>query len=902
MSYEANAGRITAVLGPTNTGKTYLAIDRMLGHASGMIGFPLRLLARENYDRIVQLRGKAAVALITGEEKIVPAHARYFVCTVESMPVDRRVEFLAVDEIQLCGDRERGHVFTDRLLHARGERETMFLGSDTVRPLLKRLVPEAEIVSRPRFSRLTYAGVRKLTRLPRRSAVVAFSAQDVYILAEIVRRQRGGAAVVLGALSPRARNAQVAMYQAGEVDYLVATDAIGMGLNMDVDHVAFAEDAKFDGHAPRRLSAAEMAQIAGRAGRHMNDGTFGVTGDCAPFDEEMVEAIEAHSFEPLRHLYWRNHRLGFRSLDDLRRSLEAPTGEPFLIRKRDAEDHLALEALSRMSDVRERANAPSRVRMLWDICQIPDFRKTMTEAHARLLAQIFLALTGGAERLDTDWVASQVKRFDRIDGDIDTLVNRIAHIRTWTYITHRGDWVSDPVHWQATTRAVEDRLSDALHEKLTQRFVDRRTAVIVRKLKDRDKLMAAVRADSRVVVEGHEVGHMEGLEFVPDVEDSANAKPVLTAARRVLPEELARRTGQIETAEDAAFSVSPRGEILWLGAQIGQMEPGHDPLSPQIKVIASEMLETEQRRRIEARVETFFANEMKARLGPLLALKEAALEGPARGIAFQIVEGLGSVAAEAVAQLRRGLDDEQRRALARLDVRFGTETVFLPTLLKPRAVELRAMLWSVFHGTGPADGPPPAGRVMVSRAEDASDAFYLAVGYRRLGGQAIRADMVERFAQLVRQAARNGPFAVTPDMLSLAGVGHEAMAEILKDLGYRRAEDVEGQPRFVARRRHEERKNGEAEESERAPRRRRNRPRPQAKPDGEKAEGQEQPRQQERKRHRRPRPEGAERVEREGRPERKERPRNETYPQRKERNVPIEDSPFAILKQLKFAK
>ena len=471
--------RVVAVLGPTNTGKTHLAIERMLGHATGMIGFPLRLLARENYDRIVRLRGRGAVALVTGEEKIILANPRYFVCTAESMPLDRPVDFLAIDEIQLAADPERGHVFTARLLHARGLSETMLLGSDTMRALVRRLVPEAEFVERPRFSTLSYVGERKVTRLPPRCAVVAFSVADVFEIAELVRRQRGGTAVVLGALSPRARNAQVGMYQAGEVDYLVATDAIGMGLNMDVDHVAFARLAKFDGKAPRRLSAAEIGQIAGRAGRHMSDGTFGTTADLGPMEPEIVEAVENHRFDPVNGAFWRNSRLDLRSLDRLVASLEQRPPSGLLIRAREADDERALAALRRMPDLAQRARTPDGVRRLWEVCQVPDFRKTMSDQHTRLLAQIYRHLSSGPGRLPEDWVAGHLARMDRGDGDIDTLVARIAHVRTWTYITHRGDWIRDPAHWQDRARTIEDKLSDALHDRLTQRFVDRRAALLV---------------------------------------------------------------------------------------------------------------------------------------------------------------------------------------------------------------------------------------------------------------------------------------------------------------------------------------------------------------------------------------------------------------------------------------
>src|SRR5215468_4754836 len=509
------APRLVAVLGPTNTGKTHLAIERMLGHRSGMIGFPLRLLARENYDRVVRLRGARSVALITGEEKILPPNPSYFVCTAESMPLERQVDFLAVDEIQLCADPERGHIFTARLLHARGVEETMFLGADTIRSLMRQLVPEAEHVSRPRFSTLSYSGYKKVTRLPPRTAVVAFTIADVFSIAELVRRQRGGTAIVLGALSPRARNAQVGLFQAGEVDYLVATDAIGMGLNMDLDHVAFAALRKFDGRGPRRLTAPELAQIAGRAGRHMNDGSFSTTADLGPLDAELVDAIENHRFDPLRALMWRNDQLDFASPERLLRSLDQRPPSPALVRAREAEDQQALAALARDPELARLASGPAGVRLLWEVCQIPDFRKILSDAHVRLLGQIFRHLAID-RRLPADWVAGQISRLDRVDGDIDTLVGRIAHIRTWTFVAHRALWLEDPAHWQERSRAIEDRLSDALHDRLTQRFVDRRHAVLARCLKDGRALAGAVTRAGEVMVEGHRVGHLAGFRFEPD--------------------------------------------------------------------------------------------------------------------------------------------------------------------------------------------------------------------------------------------------------------------------------------------------------------------------------------------------------------------------------------------------
>src|SRR5215470_1346454 len=623
--------RVTAVLGPTNTGKTHFAIERMLGHRSGMIGFPLRLLARENYDKVRRLKGAGAVALVTGEERILPPHPSYFVCTVEAMPLDRPVAFLAVDEIQLAADAERGHVFTDRLLQARGEEETMFLGAETIRPLLRKLVPEAEIITRPRFSTLTYAGVKKLTRLPPRSAVVAFSAADVYGLAELVRRQRGGTAVVMGALSPRTRNAQIAMYQAGEVDYLVATDAIGMGLNMDLDHVCFAALRKFDGRGPRRLTAPELAQIAGRAGRHMNDGSFSTTADLGPLDAELVEAIENHRFDPLRALMWRNDRLDFASPERLLRSLDERPPSPALVRVREAEDQQALAALARDPELARLASGPAGVRLVWEVCQNPDLRKILSDAQVRVLGQIFRHLAID-RRLPADWVAAQISRLDRVDGDIDTLVGRIAHIRTWTFVAHRALWLEDPAHWQERSRAIEDRLSDALHDRLTQRFVDRRHAVLARCLKDGRALAGAVTRAGEVMVEGHRVGHLAGFRFEPDGDAVGDeARSLLTAARRALAAELPARLGRFEGLPDDAFALSPAGELAWDGVPVARLLPGDAPLAPRVEPLPAEMIDGPARERVRRRLAAWLATHLAERLKPLFALRDAPLSGVPRG-------------------------------------------------------------------------------------------------------------------------------------------------------------------------------------------------------------------------------------------------------------------------------
>ena len=780
----SHAAHVLAVLGPTNTGKTHLAVERMLGHRTGVIGLPLRLLAREIYDWVYERVGAGRVALVTGEEKIVPDRAAYFVCTTESMPLERDFEFLAVDEIQLAADAERGHVFTDRLLNARGSAETMLLGADTIRPLLRRLVPEAEHVSRPRFSTLSHAGAKKISRLPRRSAVVAFSAAEVYALAELVRRQRGGAAVVLGALSPRTRNAQVSMYQAGEVDYLVATDAIGMGLNMDVDHVAFASLTKFDGRRLRSLTAAEIGQIAGRAGRHMSDGSFGATAELGPLAEDVIERVENHRFDRLTALMWRNTRLNYRSHGTLLRSLEAPPPCDGLMRAREGDDYLALKALCAQADIAATAAAPAAVRLLWEVCRIPDYRKTMAEAHVRLLGEIYRHLMSKAGVLPTDWVAPQVARLDRVDGDVDTLANRIAHIRTWTYVSHRPGWISEGRHWQERTRAIEDRLSDALHERLRQRFVDRRAVVLMRRLGDREELRAAVDDEGGVVVEDEFVGRLEGFRFVPDPSArGGGARTLRAAAKRALRPEIGARVARLESASDAALALSAEGRLWWEGAPIARLVAGDHVLGPRVVLPANDLLTEAQRQRLARRLEGWLERHLARTLAPLFRLRRAALNGAARGLAFQLTESLGLLPRRrAVGQLR-ALGETARRRLRRLGVRFGTASVFLPALQRRAPAELGATLWAVHAGL---DAPPAPGGTSAAVAAELGQGFYAAAGYRVYGALAVRAEAVDRLAAAARRLARAGPFLATRELLSMVGGGRDELAAALADLGYHR--------------------------------------------------------------------------------------------------------------------
>ena len=797
---------VTAVLGPTNTGKTYLAIERMIAHESGVIGLPLRLLAREVYARVADRVGADKVALVTGEEKIVPPGARYSVCTVEAMPRQTDAAFVAIDEVQLAADLERGHIFTDRILHLRGRQETLLLGAATMRGILERLLRGVSVVTRPRMSHLAYAGSKKLTRLPRRSAVVAFSADEVYGIAELIRRQRGGAAVVLGALSPRTRNAQVELYQSGDVDYLVATDAIGMGLNLDVDHVAFAQNRKFDGYQYRDLTAAELGQIAGRAGRHLRDGTFGVTGQVDPLPDELVERIEAHHFDPVKVLQWRTAAFDFANLDALRRSIDTIPPVDGLTRALPAIDARALASLSQDGEVARLATTPARVELLWEACALPDYRRIAPAQHADIIGSIFLDLARKGH-VDEDYMAEQVRLSDSTEGDIDTLSARIARIRTWTFVSHRPGWLADPAHWQEKTREIEDRLSDALHERLTKRFVDRRTSVLMRRLRENAMLEAEINPSGDVVVEGHHVGALTGFRFTADQSAGGeDAKAVRAAAQKALAQEFEARADRFAAAANGDFALASDGLLRWIGAPVATLAAGEDPLMPRVILLADEQLTGPARDKVAARAERFVRYQIETQLKPLFDLKSAdQLTGIARGVAFRLVENFGLVNRRDIADDVRSLDQEARAALRRLGVRFGAFHVFVPTLLKPGPAGIITLLWVLQNdgkekpGFGDVVSSLASGRTsMVVDASFGQD-FYRLAGYRTLGRRAVRVDILERLADLIRPAlawragagarpegAYDGAaFIVTPAMMSILGATADDMEEILKGLGYR---------------------------------------------------------------------------------------------------------------------
>ena len=712
------------------------------------------------------------MALITGEEKIKPPNPRFWVSTVEAMPRDLDVAFLAIDEVQLGADFERGHVFTDRMLNRRAREETLVLGAATMRPMVEKLLPGAHIVSRPRLSMLTYAGEKKLTRLPSRSAIVAFSADEVYAIAELIRRQRGGAAVVLGALSPRTRNAQVALYQSGDVDYLVATDAIGMGLNLDVNHVAFASDRKFDGYQFRKLNPAELAQIAGRAGRATHDGTFGTTGRCDPFEPELVQALESHKFEPVRMLQWRNTDLDFASIGALQASLAMTPREEGLTRAPTAEDILVLDHAARDEDVRSMARNPASIERLWDACQVPDYRKIAPATHAEMAVTLygFLMREGN---IPTDWFAQQLAQSDRTDGDIDTLSNRIAHVRTWTYVANRPDWLADPEHWQGVARAAEDKLSDALHERLAERFVDRRTSVLMRRLRENTMLETEIGKSGEVTVEGHVIGRLDGFMFAPDASAAGSeAKALNAAAQKALAGEIEARATKLSQASNDQIVLASDGALRWTGDVVGKLIAGDDALRPRVRIVADEHLTGPARELVQTRLDLWLKTHIEKLLAPLFSLTAADdVTGMARGVAFQLVEALGVLERQKVAEEVKGLDQPSRATLRKYGVRFGAYHIYLPALLKPAPRALATQLWALKHESPDAKGVGEllhlagSGRTSIPVDKETPKPLYRTAGYRVCGERAVRVDILERLADLIRPALswREGVQTPKPD-------------------------------------------------------------------------------------------------------------------------------------------
>jgi len=797
---------LKAVLGPTNTGKTHYAIDRMLAHSSGVIGLPLRLLAREIYDRVVAQKGAAQVALITGEEKIIPPKARFYICTVEAMPVEKRFAFLAVDEVQLMANHERGHVFTDRVLYARGLEETLFLGAETARDVLATLVPRIRFDHRERFSELHYDGPKKLTRLSKRSVIVAFSAAEVYAIAELIRRYRGGAAVVIGGLSPRTRNAQAEMFQSGEVDFLVATDAVGMGLNLDTDHVAFAGLTKYDGRRRRYLTPMEAGQIAGRAGRFRNDGTFGTTGECQEMDEELVKRIEAHNFEPLHYVEWRNSDLDYSSLEHLMESLHQPRPTSRLRRIKGADDEAALERLKAIDEIHDALKTRAQVKMLWDVCQIPDFRNLTIDTHVKLLQDIWRILMKGGGKLSDDFMAAKINRCDETFGGVDALSSRLAFIRTWTYCASKVNWMHNPEHWINHAREVEDRLSDALHEALTARFVDRRTRKLLKGIGAELNMSATIKDTGEVFVDDVLIGRLDGLKFTSDTSDgNLEAQALAAAAQQAVGPEVDRRLTSISSGTHQIFTLSDMGQIMWGGMAVGRIAPSGSVFSPDTELIGGELGKAPLRQMATDRMREFLQAAVTAQLAPLKALKDlVAAEDTlpaAKGFGYILLENNGALERRDHLQTVRALDQDARRQLRSVGVVFGHYNIYLQDMVKPKPARLISQL--VAFGAGGDKKPwiPFAGVTSIkNEGELASSGFsqqaLSLAGYRAVGGRIIRFDILNRLSFLIRQAqnqfkttktpeARGLKFQIMAEMLALLGSTYEDVQGVLTALGYK---------------------------------------------------------------------------------------------------------------------
>lgn len=810
MASPLNPATVTAVLGPTNTGKTHYAVERMLGRSSGVIGLPLRLLAREIYDRIIGQKGAAQVALITGEEKIVPPKARYFICTVEAMPIDRRFAFLAVDEVQLMANHERGHIFTDRVLNARGQEETLFLGAETARPVLKTLVPKIRFERRERFSTLHYDGAKKLTRLPKRSVIVAFSAAEVYAIAELIRRYRGGAAVVMGGLSPRTRNAQAEMFQNGDVDFLVATDAVGMGLNLDTDHVAFAGLTKYDGRRRRYLTPMEAGQIAGRAGRFRNDGTFGTTGDCPVMDDELVKRIENHEFEPLDYAEWRNSKLDFSTLASLVETLHAPRPTKRLRRIKGAEDEAALERLMAIDEISNRIKVPAQVRQLWEVCQIPDFRNLTIDAHVRLLQDIYRILVKGGGRLSSDFMMQRIDRLDDTSGGVQELSARLASIRTWAYCASKSNWMpKNNLDYGKTlanhAREVEDRLSDALHASLIARFVDKRTSKLLKGIGADAYMSATIKDNGDVFVDDHLIGQLHGLTFKPDVSGSGlEAKALDAAAAKAIAPEIDRRLTSLCGGAHNIFTLSGKGEILWGGMIVGRIAPSGSVFTPDAEVIASDFANSNLRNLASDRMREYLRAEVAAHLGPLKALRdfkeqEDALP-EAKGFAYTLLESNGSVERRDHLKTIQNLNQDARRQLRELGVQFGFYNVYMPEMLKPKPARLLSLLNAYGAGGDKTPFIPFAGVTSIPNEGDLqsdkfSESALALAGYRAVGSRIVRLDILNRLSLMIRQAqdqfgkipgtdTKGRPFQIMQEMLSLLGGTYEDTQKVLIALGY----------------------------------------------------------------------------------------------------------------------
>ena len=780
--------KITAVLGPTNTGKTHLAIETMLSFDSGMMGFPLRLLAREVYDKVIKKVGSEQAALITGEEKIIPTNAKYFLCTVESMPIEKYLDFVAIDEIQMCADHERGHIFTDRLLNMRGNKLTMFMGSNTIKSIINNLDDDIEFINRNRLSKLTYLGHKKISRIDRKTAIIAFSAEDVYGIAELIRRQKGGAAIVMGSLSPKTRNAQVELYQSGDVDFLVATDAIGMGINMDLDYVFFSSLKKFDGKKSRRLSLSEIGQIAGRAGRYLNNGSFGITGQCKQINAEDVDLLENHKFEEISSIYWRNSNLNFNNPNMLLKSLEEKPNEYWLKKIHECEDEKALKFFLREKDLQSTKFNNDRLSLLWECCQIPDFVKKTYGNHYEVIGNVFKFLNSEKGKITEDFMRFQLMKLDKLDGNVDSLSNRIANVRTWSYVSNKNNWVQNQNYWIEKTKILEDKLSDRLHDELTKTFIDKRASVLARGLKQDMDFKTKILDNNDVLIDDQFIGKINGLKLELDLKKGAletDIKSLKKAARQSVGPELERRiqiiidTGIIELKEDF--------KLYWNNSAIGKLSVGKDYLNPNFDLIVDDILEQNQKKKLTIFIEKWLKNKIETILESLVSLQNLKEKNSSiKALAYQLYENNGVLKRDQVSDYLKNLEQNQRKILRDLGVKFGRYHVFLHKLIKPEPVFLRTLLWKNYHQKYFNLKPPTFGLNFLDN-KNLNRSFMLLCGFEKFNNYYVRIDILERlFLQIIKsETDKNKEIKMVPEMLNLLGCNKEKFKKLLSNMNYK---------------------------------------------------------------------------------------------------------------------
>jgi len=781
--------KITAVLGPTNTGKTFLAIETMLSFDSGMIGFPLRLLAREVYDKVIKKISPDKVALITGEEKIIPSNAKYFLCTVESMPINKHLDFVGIDEIQMCADHERGHIFTDRLLNVRGDKLTMFMGSSTIRNIVKKLNEDIEFINRDRLSKLSFVGHKKISRINRKTAIIAFSTEEVYAIAELVRRQKGGAAIVMGSLSPKTRNAQVNLYQSGDVDFLVATDAIGMGINMDLENVFFSNLRKFDGKKLRKLNLSEIGQIAGRAGRYLNDGNFGITGNCKDISPEEVELLENHKFEEIKILFWRNSKLNFNNASALIKSLNEKPKKEWLRKIHECEDEKVLKYFLNNMESHNIKDNKDTLELLWECCQIPDFVKKTYGNHIEVVGKVFDFLNGINGKISNDYMRIQLMKLDNLDGNVDSLSNRIANVRTWSYVSNKINWVENQNYWIEKTKILEDRLSERLHEELTRTFIDKRASILARGLKQDMDFKTEIMENDKVVIDGQFIGNLKGLKFEMDLKAGAletDIKSLKKAARQTVGPELKKRiqlildTGLIEIKNDF--------KIYWRDFPIAKLEQGKDYLNPEIFIIVDDLLDNKDKQNFSNFIEKWIKEKIELVLKSLIDLKNLKESNSSiKALAYQLYENNGVLKRENVTDYLKKLGQEERKILRELGVKFGRYHIFLYKLLKPEAVSLRILLWKNFHQKFLNLAPPTFGLNFVEDKNAKNKNFMLLCGFENFENYFVRIDILERlFVQIINSNPdKNKEIRLVPEMLNLLGCNKQNFQKLIEKMNYK---------------------------------------------------------------------------------------------------------------------